>query len=315
MSAAAFARTLLAAVLLLAAVGKLRHGLPRFVTALEQFGIGGSGSRAAVFILAMETAAGVLLISPWPEAGSIMAAGLMASFSYFISSTLARGGRFACGCFGSVVRITVSPTLLGADLALLGLAIFLVADVLVPSWSPTWTRLWIVVAASLVVGGSLQAARVRVSKGKTGLLPGARAPRLTARTASGGRVDIEELAARGCLILFVSPHCTPCRRLLRSLAESGPWRVPVLFVASTPGDELRLLVERHGCDPRWTTGGLDGLRLQSRFRITGVPAAVRLVQGTVLATKVPADERFVHDAVGGADLADGVRASSWPEPA
>ncbi len=122
-------RTLVALVFLSAAVGKLRH-LAVFGAVLANYRLLPEAFVAPVahVLPPLEAVVGLALLlglgAPWSEAA---AAGLLSLFAAAMAVNIMRGRRdIDCGCFQSVLKQTLSWTLVGRNLVmvlLLGLAV------------------------------------------------------------------------------------------------------------------------------------------------------------------------------------------------
>ena len=291
------ARLALAFVLLLAAAGKTRAGVSSVGEIVARYGIvpAARARTIARLLIGLEAAAGLLLVTPWHTLGAALAAFLALGFACAVSSALARGEAFSCGCFGPVVRLRVSAWLFGLDLVLLGLALYVLGEPLAGGWGLPWQRLAVVLLAVLVIGGSLQAARVAFLPARAGSSSGAPAPHLIVRSVAGTTLPIDGLATEGIVLVFVTAPCPRCLRLLRSLTLTRRADVPLLFVGSGSPHAVRTLLDEHGGASEWTTSGSDAVALRRAFRIPGSPAAVGLAGGRVLATAFPATVEAVHE--------------------
>lgn len=319
MSPSDLARALLAGCLLLAAASKALDGGEGFVRSLARFGVLPPGAErgAARAVIASEAVAGILLLSPARTLGALLAALLAAGFAWAVSSALARGDLFACGCFGKLPSPAVGPWLLALDLGLLGAATALAAERLAgPGWreigDPTG-RLLAVVAATVVLGLALQSARSAFLPGfRAGLPEGERPPDVAVRTASGDEVrvrDLAVLAGGGAVLLFVHGGCPACRRLLGGL-DAFPGGLPV-FVVGGAGEDAAALAARFSLDPRRTIGGRGAADLRRHLRIPGSPAAVALGRGRVRGTAFPAGPSVLPEL---AERAAGRPAAPGPRP-
>lgn len=124
--AAAAVRILLGALLLFA--GSLKMGDPeQFARVIARYGIVPDFllPYGAVMVPALEVLTGLLLIIGYRiRAALLVGAAMMAAFSLFIASAMARGERFDCGCFnlgrlGLGISETVGPWVLVRDLLFL----------------------------------------------------------------------------------------------------------------------------------------------------------------------------------------------------
>jgi hypothetical protein len=285
------ARAALALVYIAAGLAKWRQGPVRFARTLDRFSTVPPGRQrsVALTIITGEVAAGVFLLTPAFPLGAGIAAVLSAIFAWAVSVELLEGRRPMCGCFANFTPMRVSPLLLAGDLTLCGLALFVVATSF-GYWEASW--LWLVAFGfgAFALGGAAQAVRVAALARRRGLAPGTPVPELTVPATTGSPVRIGDLAARGVIMLFVSPYCRRCRGLLEGLRQQppGPRLLIVVVGCGSPGS-AGLLVNECGCDPDWTIDEAGARRIRARFRISRVPSATALTLGKVVDTVSPAD--------------------------
>jgi hypothetical protein len=299
MTGASVLRALLAAVFALAAAGKMTAGVQRFADILGRYQVLpiGSEKRVAMAIIGCEAAAALLILTPWYRLGAALAAVVAAGAAYLVSTALAHGHTFSCGCFGRVMRLSVSPWLLAADICLFAALLTILTEGTGTLWQGRpWHQLAAFTSAALVLGGAAQATRVAFfSYLDTEAREATRVPRLTLRTVSGPPISVRELAAQGGVVLFVEASCTSCIRLVQILPTLELRDLPVLVVSSrehTP----EVFAARIGCDPRWTTGGTEGAALRRRLRVRSVPTAVVLGDERILAAVFPASGTSLEQA-------------------
>ncbi|MET9557292.1 MauE/DoxX family redox-associated membrane protein [Streptomyces sp. NPDC006645] len=119
--------TLLALVFAAAVVGKTRTAasvtaFTDAVTVLGRTPAHRAGVVAAV-IITLEAATALLLVTPWFRgAGLLLAAGLLASFSYAVARALRAGSTVSCRCFGASAGPVGPPQLLRNALLLVAVA-------------------------------------------------------------------------------------------------------------------------------------------------------------------------------------------------
>ncbi len=226
-----FVRIGLSLVFVLAAAGKLASGSGP-ADLLETFELG-RWARPAVRTLpfAELVVALGLLFQGTARLSAVAAAGMLGVFSVLLVRQVARGRETTCNCFGSMGASMTGPRALGRNIFLL--------------------------VASLVVAGVRTGPGMRVlSVGPVGAAAfgvavdcGAVAAvfawsrwRAPNRAGRGGRRSVPELVAGGrrTLVLFLEPHCAPCRSLLPALARFGTGTAPgaPLVVVTKEGSEI-----------------------------------------------------------------------------
>src|SRR3954470_24846909 len=122
------ARLLLAAVFVVAGVGKLAD-LPGFRGTLRGFGLGGRLPRigAVALPIAELATAAALLVQPLAIWGAGAALLLLVAFTGAIVNALARGDAPDCGCFGALHSAPVGRRQVVRNAALAAPAVFVVA--------------------------------------------------------------------------------------------------------------------------------------------------------------------------------------------
>jgi hypothetical protein len=149
-------RGILAAILLVAATGKLLSGRAVRANAIRAYDV--VPSRLADFnatvLLIGEFIAGALLVSPLYRLGAVAALGLGFAFAAAVSTALARGRMPGCGCFGRFGGTSVGPLLLAGNLTLAGISAGIAMDVRSGVAISLWT------GATVVLGLTVQAARI-----------------------------------------------------------------------------------------------------------------------------------------------------------
>ncbi|MBS1888761.1 MAG: redoxin domain-containing protein [Actinobacteria bacterium] len=284
------ARLGLAALWGLAAFGKLRSPR-RWRATLEEIGVPRRLlSPMAVTVPATELvlAAG-LLVPATASAAALGSAALLGAFALTVAVALARGRAPECNCFGSARSAPLDRALVGRDLALAALALFV-------AWSPAFeiapAALVAVagVAAALALGGLCFAllrrhgralARIDALEAgaPTGLRPppavGSAAPAFLVRDLAGETISSVDLLAgeRSLLLVFVDPDCGPCRRLLPTLARlrSEPGRPRIAVIGAGGADAVRAVAAEAGL-----AGALvqEEREVATAYGIAGTPAAV-----------------------------------------
>jgi uncharacterized membrane protein YphA (DoxX/SURF4 family)/peroxiredoxin len=236
-SAVLAARLLLAAVFILAGVGKLLD-LRGSRDAVAGFGLREPAAGVIGNLLPFaEIAAGIaLLVRPAATGGAIAALVLLAAFIAGMASALARGEAPDCHCFGAIHSEPVSPSQIMRNVVLGGVAVFVVIagpGKAITSWlSPNGgsTAVDVVLASAVLVllAGSLVLWRhrshlrdqLRIARRQAELLPpglpvGALAPKFAVRNLDGTTFTLDDLLARGLpvALVFGSPGCGPCSTL------------------------------------------------------------------------------------------------------
>ena len=253
MSAAA--QTLLAIVLLSAALLKLRDGA-RSADALATYGLGGARTRAVALglIVALELAIGVALLAAlaWAPAA---ACALFLAFALASGAALLRGRAGApCACFGAGARLSsASPVqaLLGAGLAF-ALARRLLGPM--PSGYDRWLTVGLTVGLVALLGMGLvvlalarEGGVLRLSLASQGALEIAdEGPRVGQRQPWAGALSWAPGTVLG-LAIFSSQGCPMCRRLLPAVS----------YVAADPLIAVRVFDEVADA-PVWAAAEVPG---------------------------------------------------------
>jgi uncharacterized membrane protein YphA (DoxX/SURF4 family)/thiol-disulfide isomerase/thioredoxin len=265
------ARCLLAAVFLVAAVGKL-FDLAGARNALEQFGVAPPLARlgAPALPVAEIVVAVALVLRPsaiWGASGALL---LLLVFAGGIARAMSQGRAPDCHCFGQIHSEPAGPSTLVRNLVLAALAVVILAGGSGPSLNGAFRSLDgtqdALVATScfaailLFAVGQLLSDRRRLrrdldtaiaAQAPPGLPRGTPAPNIGLMPVQGGVGTLGELFAspRSTVLVFVSVNCPPCLELLPSLAR---WQeslaesvaLPVLF--SGDRDEIERLSDQEG---------------------------------------------------------------------
>jgi peroxiredoxin len=301
------ARLILAAVFVIAAVGKLARRQETAAT-LGHLGVP-AGIRPALPIAlpaAELTVACGLVVTVTAAWAGLAAFLLLAAFTAGIVRVLRAEEEVDCNCFGALAPAKVSRWTLARNLLLMGLAGFVAAS----GWSDrgasatawigeldTTALVGIVAALALVAAalnfafswqlmkqnGRLVAQLAGVSAGATdtpqpGLATGASAPAFALPDLNGRPVDLQELLhpGRGVLLFFTDPGCNACEPLLPRIAslrmndDEGPIPAVIALGGATANREK---ARQHGL-------GLvllaDDFELARSFGVNGMPGVVRL---------------------------------------
>ena len=320
------ARTLVAVVLLTAALAKLADR-PGTKEAVVGFGLPEALAPgvAALLPLVEFLTASLLLPGTTAVAGAIASLGLLAVFSVAISVSLARGRAPECHCFGQLRSAPAGPKALarnGLLVALAVVALFPRRQLSAVDWVGHLDAVGTValvggLAVALLLGSGTLAfvsllrsygrALVRLerverllearepSSGKevmvrSGLRPGAPAPLpdpLAGLLAAGQPV----------LLLFMSPHCSPCRALLPKVASWQREHAGTLtFALAVQGerDEVVPFRDELGADVVIEDEGLD---LYNAFRASGTPGAVLVASDGTVASWVASGGDEIEELV------------------
>lgn len=244
-TAALVARLLLAAVFVVAAIGKLLD-LPGSRKALEDFGVPAPLARpgGALLPIAELATATALLIQPSAQWGSVAALVLLAGFIAGISRALARGEAPDCHCFGAIQSEPAGPKQLVRNGALGILAIIVLAGgpgSAINDWSSSHGTPQGAVAAIALAAVALLAIaahlwmenrRLRSEMAEAheviraippGLPVGSLAPSFSVADGAGRTLALDDLRSAGqpVVLVFVRPGCGPCTALLEELVH---WR-------------------------------------------------------------------------------------------
>lgn len=208
-----------AAVLLTAALGKLRdvRGFARSVAGYRMLPERLAGP-AAVGVLVTELVAAGLLLAPGGRRwGAVVAGALFAAFLAAMASVLRRGMAVDCGCFGG-------RDLVGAG-TLLRTGLLLVLAVTAALTGPVaFAPVQLPVAAVLLGPAFLPARLLRAEKTPSGPRPGTRFALAGAPEPAGDRV----------MYALVSPVCGLCKTMLPKFAATAT-RLEVVLVSAVDG--------------------------------------------------------------------------------
>ena len=291
-------RMVLAAVFLVASVGKLRD-LPGARRAVRDFGVPERASAAVGVLLPLAelAIALALLFPPTARWGAAAAFLVLMAFIAGIANALRQGEAPDCHCFGQIHSAPAGRGTLARNALLGALAAIVVVEgpgPAVDAWVGARSAAELVAVGAgilALVFGSIAFRLWRVQKqlyldlgtaqrlaasAPPGIPIGSPAPPFTLQSLRGGTVTLDSLRARGLplLLVFASPSCHSCVELLpqvgrwqRSLAE----RLTIAVINTGSVDENRAVLEEHG---------LEDVLLQERFetiesyRIRSTPSAV-----------------------------------------
>src|SRR4051812_45326341 len=160
------ARLLLAALFVLAGVGKLAD-LPGFRGTLRGFGVGERPARIGAIALPIAelAVAAALVVQPWAMWGAAAALLLLVAFSGAILNALARGDAPDCGCFGALHSAPVGRRQVVRNVALAAPAVFVLAagpgTAIAPGGAPATIALVLGASACSLLAFSLKLWRER----------------------------------------------------------------------------------------------------------------------------------------------------------
>jgi len=317
-------RLLLAAVLAVAAVAKLRD--PAGTRgALAGFQVPARYRHPVSVVLPIvEIGIAVLLLpAATAEAAALAAAALLAGFTGGLLSVLARGEEVECNCLGSISRRPVGWPAVLRNVGLLGLAGFVAvggADEPGPS-ATAWIgglgaseAIALGIALALAIScalnlafswqlmkqnGRLRAELARLSDAEgapdEGASLGDPAPKFELPLLGGGRLSLEALLApgRGATILFSDPRCTACDPLLPAIGriQGTDAAGPVVMIVDGDPEAVSAKAAEHGIEPVLLA---DGFELARSYGVPGIPAVVRIGADGVIAERT----------IGGTDSAE-----------
>lgn len=321
------ARLLLAAVFVVAGVGKLAD-LPDFRRVLRGFGVGERPARigAVALPIAELATAAALLVQPLAVWGAAAALVLLAAFTGAIVNALARGDAPDCGCFGALHSAPVGRRQVVRNAALAAPAVFVVAAgpgsaIAAGGASASVALLLGVATCSLLalvlhlrrergrLREELTAARRIAAAVPPGLAVGALAPTFSVRGANGDRVTLDDLRSRGqpVALIFCAQGCGPCSAMVPDLPR---WQVALADTitiglvgvhtylryedaAAPTGASVQEVYAR---DPELAAEADELNAVLAEYRLTATPSAVLVTpEGTIASATV--DGRLAIEAL------------------
>jgi peroxiredoxin len=272
------ARLILAAVFVVAAIGKLAD-LPGSRASLVGFGLPQRASAVLGTLLPLaELAVAVALIAePSAQWGAAGALALLLAFVTGIGTALRRGEAPPCNCFGAIHSAPASRTTLVRNVvlaAVAGVALGWGPGPSIGSWVSDRSAAELVAvlagAAALALlaaaiplwlanrrlSARLTEADARIDRIPFGLPIGSLAPEFSVPDGEGGMLRLSSLVALGkpVILVFTVAGCGPCEPLLpelRRLQSIAADRVTVALVGISTVERYDRLRETHG----------EGLRL------------------------------------------------------
>ncbi len=249
-------RCVVAAVLVFAAIGKLRRPADLAASAAALGVPRPAATWVARLLPVCEIAiAAGLLLQGTDRLSAAAATALFGAFTVLVAANLLRGNAVPCGCFGDAASRPISWVTVTRNVALTGAAAFCAGP-----WGASSVNVWLAqnlgVAAVAVVGALLGLLLVLA-------VAAAARPRTPRQPADGGGAALDvalrdldqrparlrdRLSARGGLVVLVlEPGCGPCRALVPDVAawaRTGRGAAPVAAVVT--GDREAVLREFGG---------------------------------------------------------------------
>lgn len=316
-------RCLLAAVFLIAAIGKLLDvaGSRR---ALQEFGVPDRATRfGGVALPVAELAVGVaLLIRPAARWGGAVALLLLLAFVGGVTRAMSRGQAPDCHCFGQIHSEPAGPATLIRNAVLATAATLVVVAGPGPSLNGGLSSLRgaqvalvavSVLAAMLAVAvAQLWGDRRRLrreldaaisAKAPPGLPRGTPAPEFALVPVRGAAGSLTELAepSRPTVLVFVSTSCAPCLQMLPSLArwqDSLAESVTLAAIFAGERRDIERLSEEHELRLALAQEGTEAVEL---YALRATPSAVLVGTDGVIAGApaegVPAVEALIRTTV------------------
>jgi len=248
---------------------------------------------------------------------------LLCVFTAAISANLWQGRRPECACFGGIHPSRIGRWSIARNVLLAAASSIVLASApdrvfpplgqpgrLTPASGAVWS---IFLGLGLGAIALLAFRRVRQDRTTTGLrgkrpvfrsirptgLPvGTRAPQFTVPSLDGGVVTLESLIWSGssALLVFASSACSQCAGVLPAvvgLQESRPERVNVVVIFSGDPEAARRMAAASAI----AIAAADKGALAEAFRLTGVPAAVLIGPGGLIASKTASGAQAVTNLV------------------
>lgn len=266
------ARVLLATVFALAAMSKVFDGA-EFRNVLSALQIPNRLLRPLAVLLPMaELAAAVgLVFTQLTWVAALACVSLLLLFSIAAAVGLAGGKSLECRCFGVLGAKRLDWLTLLRNLALGGVAVFLLLFGRHEGASRAGDGLAVACAASLAAAFAVLA-HIRASQRSRRI--GDPAPRQLLRDLSGETIDLRAVGEGGTLLIFWDASCTACEQMRQYLpvfeGRSEPGTARVVIVSTDAPETIR------AADLRLPVVRDDSHALARALGIPGKPAAVRL---------------------------------------
>ena len=316
-------RCLLAAVFLIAAVGKLLDpsGTRR---GLEEFGVPRRFVGAVALLLpAAELATAIaLVLAPSARWGAIGALVLLCTFAIAVVRVMSQGRAPDCHCFGQLHSEPAGAGTLIRNLALALVAVLVIAQGPGPALDEALEGLdgaQIALVATAVLAVVLAVAvaqlwgeRQRLARelaaataagALPGLPPGTPAPGFALDAVRGTAGSLDDLLSDGtpAVLIFVSTTCAPCVQLLSTLSrwqDTLSPRLPIAAVFAGERAEIDRLSDEHALSLVLAEERNDTFE---RYRLRATPSAVLVgpdgVVGESPAEGQPAIETLIRAAL------------------
>jgi uncharacterized membrane protein YphA (DoxX/SURF4 family) len=323
------ARCLLAAVFLVASIGKLLD-LEGSRQALTEFGVpkslarfGGSALPVAELLVAV-----ALILRPAAVPGAVGGLVLLVVFIVGVGYAISQDRAPDCHCFGQLHSEPAGRSTLVRNAVLAALAVLIIAagpgpaldgalaglhgaQIALVATSVLAAALVVLVAQLLGDKRGLQTALTSAvaAQRKPGLARGSRAPEFDLVRVRGEAGSLADLLSppRPAVLVFVSATCEPCKSLLTLL---GGWQgslaeaiaLPAIFTGDR--DEVTRLCEEHDLHLALSQEANETF---TDYELRGTPSAVLVDANGVIATApaegVPAIEALVRNTISSTRIA------------
>jgi uncharacterized membrane protein YphA (DoxX/SURF4 family)/peroxiredoxin len=313
-------RLVLAVVFVTAGVGKLLD-LEGSRRAVGEFGVPERAARIAGLLLPLaELATAVALVfRPSARWGALAAFILLVMFIAGIARALSRGEQPDCHCFGQIHSAPASRITLARNALLAAFAIVVVAygsGPAVDTWVSARSAAVLVAVAvgicavaaaayAFSVRGNvktltrdLEIARTAAAGGRHGLPVGFDAPKFALPGLRGEMVTLDALRERGqpVLLMFMSPYCGPCGRLLprvQQWQQTLSSRLTVTLVSMGTTEENAVYDEQGIRDVLLQ----ESMEVANLYGVTATPSAVFVSPEGKIASNVGASEFGIEPLV------------------
>lgn len=323
-SAALAARLVLAAVFVVAGVGKLMD-LRGSRRALVGFGVPESVANIAgtgLPIAELATAA-LLVFRPTAVVGAVLAFVLLLSFIAGMANALRRGEAPDCHCFGAIHSAPVGRGHIVRNVLLAALALFVIVGgpgpavdswisahsaavlVAVATGTAALVLLAVAVQGRLEIGRlrtELEAARAQAGSAAAGLGIGSGAPPFAVPASNGDVLTLASLCARRrpVLLVFTSAGCGPCEALVPELGRLqvtladrltigvvGTWTIERYEAAREAHFGVLTLADAREEDHELNQALDDLVKVFEAYRLKATPSAVVVSpEGTIASATV-----------------------------
>ncbi len=290
----------LAVVFVTAGLAKLAD-LRSFRQTLRGFGVSEPVANVSARLVPIAELATAVALLPQPSArwGGVAALILLGVFIGGIANALRNGRRPDCNCFGQLASSRVGPRTLIRNGVLAAMAAVVVAQgpgASLSSWTGNHSAAELIAALAFVAGAILAVVLIRYRKQNqdltawlmrttrelaslpSGLPVGLRAPSFELPNSQGVMVSLQQLCDKGrpVVLLFTSPTCGPCIRLLPDLERwHGALGNHVTFATLATGGGVPNATQ-HLLQPasELLTLQQDGQEILDMYRVRSTPTAV-----------------------------------------